>query len=63
MNEVQVMQILSHPNIIKYYEYTHRHNRFYILMEFADQGTCGTRLYSSLVDYIILARRFAEVSQ
>ena len=22
MNEVQVMQILNHPNIIKYYEYT-----------------------------------------
>ncbi len=38
MNEVKVMQLLHHPNIIKYHEYNQSYGRLLIYMEYADDG-------------------------
>lgn len=45
--EVSVMRSLTHPNIIRYYDSFTRNGVFYILMEYASQGTLHNLLYKS----------------
>ena len=44
--EVQCMHILRHPNIISYYGAWNESNNFYILMEYAANGTLKNLLDS-----------------
>ena len=37
-NEIQMLQQLSHPNIVKYVEFFEEHPHLYIIMEYADAG-------------------------
>ncbi len=44
MNEVEVMQLLDHPNVIKCYDYIQVYSRFLIYMEYADDGDLKQRV-------------------
>lgn len=38
-NEVNLMKVLNHPNIIKYYDSYEHHEKLYIIMEYAKNCT------------------------
>lgn len=46
MNEVKILSILSHENIIKYYGCFPWKQRFFIEMEYADAGTLAEFLFN-----------------
>ena len=37
-NEIQILRLLDHPNIMKIYEFYEDNDNFYILSEFCDEG-------------------------
>ena len=38
LNEIEILKILEHPNIVKYYKSFTENNKIYIIMEYFDNG-------------------------
>ena len=46
-NEIEIINILDSPHIIKYYEYFNERERYYIIMEYTNNGNIKDYLSAS----------------
>ena len=46
-NEIEILKIINHPNIIKFYEEKRYHDKIYVFLEYCNGGSLRQYLYSN----------------
>lgn len=62
-NEVTILKSFKHPNIVQYYDHFFKHGCFYIVMEYATQGTLYEYLSELKPNYLNLQKVMCYFSQ